>query len=294
MKPVVTEIYPNTQESASFAVAVVKSNSGINRLEDLRDKRSCHTGFGRTAGKCLQKSPIRLVNLPLLWITGWNIPIFALSERQLIYPQKCRFGKAVGQFFQQSCVPGAKDFVNDIFRDNPLSLCSMCVGNPALGIKNSVDCVFIITFKNDCFSRSWPVFGRADGGTFCRIPRSIPLFGGRRRRCGICPTHHAFREHWWGPTSRSLNSIHIVAHIVRSFNSNDRWKQPGSLGGGLEFQQLPLVVSRRRCSTHTGIPNLQFGQSARAQSEFFRARARRTGIPLSFSLAKQAFVTTAR
>ena len=135
MKPVVTEIYPNTQESASFAVAVVKSNSGINRLEDLRDKRSCHTGFGRTAGKCLQKSPIRLVNLPLLWITGWNIPIFALSERQLIYPQKCRFGKAVGQFFQQSCVPGAKDFVNDIFRDNPLSLCSMCVGNPALGIK---------------------------------------------------------------------------------------------------------------------------------------------------------------
>lgn len=53
LKPVVTEIYPNTQESASYAVAVVKSNSGINRLEDLRDKRSCHTGFGRTAGKLL-------------------------------------------------------------------------------------------------------------------------------------------------------------------------------------------------------------------------------------------------
>ncbi|XP_046441420.1 transferrin-like isoform X2 [Daphnia pulex] len=113
LKPIVTEIYPNTQESASFAVAVVKSNSGINRLEDLREKRSCHTGFGRTA--------------------GWNIPVFALSQRQLIYPQRCRFGRAVSQFFSQSCVPGAKDFVNDIFRDNPLSLCSMCVGNQALG-----------------------------------------------------------------------------------------------------------------------------------------------------------------
>ena len=50
MKPVITEIYPGTQESASYAVAVVKTNSGINRLEDLRDKRSCHTGYGRTAG----------------------------------------------------------------------------------------------------------------------------------------------------------------------------------------------------------------------------------------------------
>lgn len=55
LKPIVTEIYPNTQESASFAVAVVKSNSGINRLEDLREKRSCHTGFGRTAGNTFIK-----------------------------------------------------------------------------------------------------------------------------------------------------------------------------------------------------------------------------------------------
>lgn len=135
-----TEIYPNTQESASFAVAVVKSNSGINRLEDLREKRSCHTGFGRTAGTAFTKVVNKLFNIFVtLHVTlkkkkkGWNIPVFALSQRQLIYPQRCRFGRAVSQFFSQSCVPGAKDFVNDIFRDNPLSLCSMCVGNQALG-----------------------------------------------------------------------------------------------------------------------------------------------------------------
>lgn len=56
MKPVITEIYPGTQESASYSVAVVKTNSGINRLEDLRDKRSCHTGYGRTAGNYNHRS----------------------------------------------------------------------------------------------------------------------------------------------------------------------------------------------------------------------------------------------
>ena len=48
-----SEIYAGTQDAASYSVAVVKTNSGINRLEDLRDKRSCHTGYGRTAGTYL-------------------------------------------------------------------------------------------------------------------------------------------------------------------------------------------------------------------------------------------------
>jgi len=75
MKPVITEIYPGTQESASFAVAVVKTNSGINRLEDLRDKRSCHTGFGRTAGK-----------LKLTCITSRIIQLIETIIRRLEYP----------------------------------------------------------------------------------------------------------------------------------------------------------------------------------------------------------------
>ena len=68
-------------------------------------------------------------NVTLILELGWNIPIYAMSERKLIYPNRCRFGKAVGQFFRESCVPGAKDFANDVFRDNPLTLCSLCVGN---------------------------------------------------------------------------------------------------------------------------------------------------------------------
>ena len=108
-----TELYPGTQDTSAYSVAVVKANSGINRLQDLRDKRSCHTGFGRTA--------------------GWNIPIYALSRARLLFPERCRFGKAAGQFFRQSCVPGAKEFINDVFRDNPLSLCALCVGNAQQG-----------------------------------------------------------------------------------------------------------------------------------------------------------------
>uniref|UniRef100_A0A673BFN9 Serotransferrin n=1 Tax=Sphaeramia orbicularis TaxID=375764 RepID=A0A673BFN9_9TELE len=77
--PVMAEQYdegivPHNQASSYYAVAVVKKNSGVT-WENLRGKRSCHTGMGRTA--------------------GWNIPMGQIHKET----RDCDFSNG--------CAPGA-------------------------------------------------------------------------------------------------------------------------------------------------------------------------------------------
>ncbi|XP_060762533.1 serotransferrin-1-like [Neoarius graeffei] len=81
------------ESSSYYAVAVVRKNSGVT-WNNLQQKKSCHTGVGRTA--------------------GWIIPIGLLHKTY----KNCDFSK----FFSGSCAPGS---------DPESDLCKVCKGGEA-------------------------------------------------------------------------------------------------------------------------------------------------------------------
>ncbi|XP_029796592.1 melanotransferrin [Suricata suricatta] len=95
---------PEDSSNSYFVVAVVKRNSSYAfTLDELRGKRSCHSGF---------RSP-----------AGWDIPVGILVQRGFIRPKDCDVLTAVSEFFSASCVP-----VNNP-KSYPSSLCALCVGD---------------------------------------------------------------------------------------------------------------------------------------------------------------------
>ncbi|XP_072469736.1 lactotransferrin-like [Notamacropus eugenii] len=103
LKPIVAEDYGTEKAPLShyFAVAVVKKGTNF-QIQDLKGKKSCHTGLARSA--------------------GWVVPVGTLSDLKLLdWPGPPEpIEDAVARFFSGSCVPCA-------LGKNP-KLCSLCAG----------------------------------------------------------------------------------------------------------------------------------------------------------------------
>ncbi|XP_076838358.1 serotransferrin-1-like [Brachyhypopomus gauderio] len=102
LHPIIAEDYGKDGETCSYAVAVVKKGTKFN-FSELKGKKSCHTGLGKSA--------------------GWNIPIGTLVALDYIKwsgAADSNVEKSVMEFFSASCAPGA---------EKGSKLCELCKGD---------------------------------------------------------------------------------------------------------------------------------------------------------------------
>nr|AKZ20816.1 melanotransferrin 3 [Holothuria glaberrima] len=104
--PLLGETY-GEGDASYWAVAVVRANTTFT-INDLQGKKSCHTGIMKTA--------------------GWVVPVGYLSDNQQLEVKNCDSASAIGEFFSQSCAPGALKEEYNPLQTEPASLCSLCIG----------------------------------------------------------------------------------------------------------------------------------------------------------------------
>ncbi|XP_059223773.1 transferrin-like [Stomoxys calcitrans] len=116
---VISEMRTKDDKDAPFryeGVILVKKNSNIKSLSDLRGAKSCHTGFGRNVG---YKIPItKLKNTHILKVS--MDPELTATEREL---------KALSEFFSQSCLVGTYSpypETDRLLKKKYPNLCALC------------------------------------------------------------------------------------------------------------------------------------------------------------------------
>jgi Transferrin len=116
---VFSDIRTLEEQQAQFryeGIILVKKNSGINSLSDLRGKKSCHTGYGRNVG---YKIPITKLKNAGIFKVDANISLSPV-EREL---------KALSELFTKSCLVGKysdNPEVNDKLKRSYSNLCALC------------------------------------------------------------------------------------------------------------------------------------------------------------------------
>jgi len=107
------------EQQAEFryeGIILIKKNSGINSLSDLRGKKSCHTGYGRNVG---YKIPIAKLKKHNVFKVDPDITLSPV-EREL---------KALSDFFNQSCLVGSYSKNPDVdahLKKTYANLCALC------------------------------------------------------------------------------------------------------------------------------------------------------------------------
>ncbi|KAG0727771.1 Transferrin [Chionoecetes opilio] len=111
---------PHTaRERFRYRAVMVVRRSTVHRIADLRGKKSCHTGYGRT--------------------TGWRIPV-ALLKREGVVQPLCdphqstleHEVKSVAATFNRACIPGpwaTTPSVDVALKMRYNAMCSMCRGS---------------------------------------------------------------------------------------------------------------------------------------------------------------------
>ncbi|XP_028030793.1 transferrin-like [Bombyx mandarina] len=151
------KLVQNTRSGASRVAAFVKETAAaqenITRFENLRGKKACFPEFGGLAYVAF----VRTAQL-----------------RGVISETECDYVKAVGEFFDGACAPGALDASHTITETtfNATSLCSVC--RPLIPTPDNCNKMPRKGAKEDeeCFAEPAPQI------SFCELEKSMTAFSG--------------------------------------------------------------------------------------------------------------------
>ncbi|XP_076824672.1 melanotransferrin-like isoform X1 [Clavelina lepadiformis] len=113
LQPLAAETYNVTDAEGTtyYAVAVAKASDSSNLTRSgLQGKKTCHTGYGKTA--------------------GWNMPVGFMIENNIISFDNttCNILDAMANFFGGSCVPGVTS-LSSLSDQVKQKLCDICSGS---------------------------------------------------------------------------------------------------------------------------------------------------------------------
>lgn len=116
---VFSELRTVEEPAAEFryeGIILVRKNSNIHSLADLKGKKSCHTGYGRNVGF---KIPITKLK---------KNGVFSVPKDTTLSPAEKEL-KALSSFFSKACIVGKwspNQEVNQIWKKRYSNLCEMC------------------------------------------------------------------------------------------------------------------------------------------------------------------------